>query len=95
MFNTRLDLGRGQVAQLVEQGIENPRVGSSILSLATIFEKGLPRVGLFIFVRTDNLMTCDSMPAGLVGRTLSLIIMPVFLRHSQLHVPMQCIPQKL
>ena len=34
-----LDLGRGQVAQLVEQGIENPRVGSSILSLATIFRK--------------------------------------------------------
>ena len=27
----------GQVAQLVEQGTENPRVGSSILSLATIF----------------------------------------------------------
>ena len=27
----------GQVAQSVEQGIENPRVGSSILSLATIF----------------------------------------------------------
>ncbi len=26
----------GQVAQLVEQGTENPRVGSSILSLATI-----------------------------------------------------------
>ena len=25
----------GQVAQLVEQGTENPRVGSSILSLAT------------------------------------------------------------
>ena len=27
----------GQVAQLVEQWTENPRVGSSILSLATIF----------------------------------------------------------
>ena len=27
----------GQVAQSVEQGTENPRVGSSILSLATIF----------------------------------------------------------
>ncbi len=26
-----------QVAQLVEQGTENPRVGSSILSLGTIF----------------------------------------------------------
>lgn len=29
----------GQVAQLVEQGTENPRVGSSILSLATISQK--------------------------------------------------------
>ena len=27
----------GQIAQLVEQGIENPRVGGSIPSLATIF----------------------------------------------------------
>lgn len=38
----RLDLRRGQVAQLVEQGIENPRVGSSILSLATSFRKAYP-----------------------------------------------------
>ena len=29
----------GQVAQLVEQRTENPRVGSSILPLATIFSK--------------------------------------------------------
>ena len=28
---------QGQVAQSVEQGIENPRVGGSIPSLATIF----------------------------------------------------------
>ena len=28
---------RAEVAQLVEQGTENPRVGSSILSLGTIF----------------------------------------------------------
>ena len=35
-FNTPL-ASNGQVAQLVEQGTENPRVGSSILSLATIF----------------------------------------------------------
>ena len=27
---------RGQIAQLVEQGIENPRVGGSIPSLATM-----------------------------------------------------------
>ena len=31
----------GQVAQLVEQRIENPRVGSSILPLATRVSKGL------------------------------------------------------
>lgn len=38
----------GQVAQLVEQGIENPRVGSSILSLATMYaEKGALRGALF------------------------------------------------
>ena len=30
----------GQVAQLVEQRIENPRVGSSILPLATGRERG-------------------------------------------------------
>jgi hypothetical protein len=38
-FNTRLISASGQVAQLVEQGTENPRVGSSILSLATIINK--------------------------------------------------------
>ncbi len=35
----------GQVAQLVEQGIENPRVGGSIPSLATTFPCGLPATG--------------------------------------------------
>jgi hypothetical protein len=35
LFNTRL-LSNGQVAQLVEQRTENPRVGGSIPSLATI-----------------------------------------------------------
>ena len=34
----------GRVAQLVEQGIENPRVGGSIPSPATIY-KTLPRLG--------------------------------------------------
>jgi hypothetical protein len=34
LFNTRLF--EGQVAQLVEQRTENPRVGGSIPSLATI-----------------------------------------------------------
>jgi hypothetical protein len=33
---------RGQVAQLVEQGTENPRVGGSIPSLATLFRRVLP-----------------------------------------------------
>ena len=33
----------GQVAQLVEQRIENPRVGSSILPLATKIVQGLGR----------------------------------------------------
>src|SRR5690606_33167005 len=32
---------RGRVAQLVEQGIENPRVGGSIPSPATMYFKGL------------------------------------------------------
>ena len=35
LFNTRPTLV-GQIAQLVEQRIENPRVGGSIPSLATI-----------------------------------------------------------
>jgi hypothetical protein len=34
--NTRPSVARGQVAQLVEQRIENPRVGGSIPPLATI-----------------------------------------------------------
>ncbi len=33
--------GRAEVAQLVEQGTENPRVGSSILSLGTTNFKDL------------------------------------------------------
>ena len=36
LFNTRPTID-GQIAQLVEQRIENPRVGGSIPSLATIF----------------------------------------------------------
>ena len=35
LFNTRPTL-KGQIAQLVEQRTENPRVGGSIPSLATI-----------------------------------------------------------
>jgi hypothetical protein len=42
---------RAEVAQSVEQGTENPRVGSSILSLGTNKFKGLQRnsVALFYF----------------------------------------------
>jgi hypothetical protein len=35
----------GQIAQSVEQGIENPRVGGSIPSLATFFLSGVIAVG--------------------------------------------------
>ena len=44
----------GQVAQSVEQGTENPRVGSSILSLATFRIKDLrPVLESFIFALRD------------------------------------------
>ena len=39
--------GLGQVAQLVEQRTENPRVGSSILPLATLWDNNLRRMGIF------------------------------------------------
>ena len=47
-------LARAQVAQSVEQRIENPRVGSSILSLGTIslFAVVLVSPGWFEFLRT-------------------------------------------
>ena len=46
---TRPRRGIGQVAQSVEQGIENPRVGGSIPSLATNLIKGLREIaGLFV-----------------------------------------------
>jgi hypothetical protein len=40
----------GQVAQLVEQRTENPRVGSSILPLATIFKPQPLSVGVFSYL---------------------------------------------
>ena len=43
------DKKRGQVAQLVEQRTENPRVGGSIPSLATKKSKTADHCGLFIF----------------------------------------------
>ena len=47
-------LQNAQVAQSVEQGTENPRVGSSILSLGTINFKGLANLaGPFLFPASE------------------------------------------
>lgn len=47
-----------EVAQSVEQGTENPRVGSSILSLGTIYVKGAIYDGAFrIFTARFGLFT--------------------------------------
>jgi hypothetical protein len=45
---------RGRVAQLVEQGIENPRVGGSIPSPATIHINGLQRCRPFSFPKDGS-----------------------------------------
>ena len=49
---------RGRVAQLVEQGIENPRVGGSIPSPATMYKfkprKGFGLCGAFRFCRSSH-----------------------------------------
>ena len=50
LFNTRPTL-RGQIAQLVEQRIENPRVGGSIPSLATILRRFIFPVSLLSHTR--------------------------------------------
>lgn len=42
--SSSVQIKSGQVAQLVEQGIENPRVGGSIPSLATIFSTTWPAI---------------------------------------------------
>ena len=55
----------GQVAQSVEQGTENPRVGSSILSLATIFSNPINPELLF------DIGTADGRHNSVVGSTLS------------------------
>jgi hypothetical protein len=48
---TRLIRTDAQIAQLVEQGIENPRVGGSIPPLGTIIDKAsLAIAGLFFAV---------------------------------------------
>lgn len=46
----------GRVAQLVEQGIENPCVGGSIPSPATMFFKGLQKCRPFFFGRDRDLV---------------------------------------
>ena len=50
---------KGQVAQLVEQWTENPRVGSSILSLATIFS--------IIFARFIDLKEVTDKPKSVIS----------------------------
>ena len=54
----------GQIAQLVEQGIENPRVGSSILSLATTVPRGLRTFwnGALVFMVTACTDPCGCAP---------------------------------
>ena len=48
----------GQVAQLVEQRIENPRVGGSIPPLATNTKS--PRKGAFLFVASLKITAASS-----------------------------------
>lgn len=48
----------GRVAQLVEQGIENPRVGGSIPSPATMKFKGLHKCWPFLFLALHRFCTC-------------------------------------
>ncbi len=62
---------RAEVAQLVEQGTENPRVGSSILSLGTIFRARNVVPGFFFFRRErTGTMFRSSPPGGTAGTTL-------------------------
>ena len=46
--SNRLAISNGQVAQLVEQRTENPRVGGSIPPLATILFNDLCRIQVFL-----------------------------------------------
>ena len=61
---------RAEVAQLVEQGTENPRVGSSILSLGTIFRARNVVPGFFFFRRERTGTHFRSPPGGTAGTTL-------------------------
>ena len=51
----------GQIAQSVEQRTENPRVGSSILSLTTIINAGVAQL---VEQRTENPRVVGSIPTG-------------------------------
>ena len=55
----------GQVAQLVEQWTENPRVGSSILSLATTFHL------------LNRYLARVTSTAGVVGLFELLVVLPI------------------
>jgi hypothetical protein len=50
----------GQVAQLVEQGTENPRVGGSIPSLATLKTSAIAGVFLFLLAGCQS-DSCDQL----------------------------------
>ena len=65
---------RAEVAQSVEQGTENPRVGSSILSLGTIEIKGLAaKLALFSFVCASLFIGCPSFSrdGDCIGRKIA------------------------
>ena len=53
--NTRPPIPGGQVAQLVEQRIENPRVGGSIPPLATIKAGSVPETWVTDYSRRNDL----------------------------------------
>ena len=63
---------RAEVAQLVEQGTENPRVVTSILSLGTIFQARNSVPGFFFFPQgaRGNEFPERASPGGTAGTTL-------------------------
>ena len=66
-FLSRRFAVRAEVAQLVEQGTENPRVGSSILSLGTMRKvRPMPKHGPFLLFRA--LFETRALPLGTAKR---------------------------
>ena len=62
----------GQVAQLVEQGIENPRVGGSIPSLGTN-ENSLPKGRLFSSVSRGSRFGITFRPGHQLALRVSFV----------------------